>query len=269
MFGQSQQRSAGALAVSFGIHAAIFGLAVWVATRPAVAPRSANTADRVTHEIVWLDAPGPAGGGGSGGNERPEPIRRAQLPGKDPITVPVQRAPALEEPQPEPQESPIQNLLIPAQTLASADLSQTGSIEGIPKFDSLGPGRKGGAGTRDGTGDGDGDGPGLGDGSRGGCCSGVYRIGNGVQVPRLLHEVKPQYTTQAMRAKIQGDVLLECVVQADGTVGTIRVLRSLDSMFGLDEEAIKAARQWRFAPGARQGQPVAVLVTIGISFALR
>jgi protein TonB len=87
--------------------------------------------------------------------------------------------------------------------------------------------------------------------------------------PRLLQEVKPQYTAPAMRAKIQGEVLLECVVQSDGTVGNIRVVRSLDPTFGLDQEAIKAARQWRFAPGTRQGQPVAVLVTIAIAFTLR
>ena len=72
-----------------------------------------------------------------------------------------------------------------------------------------------------------------------------------------------------MRAKVQGEVILECVVENDGTVGRIRVVRSLDSIFGLDEEAIKAARQWRFVPGTRQGQPVPVLVTIAIAFALR
>ena len=93
--------------------------------------------------------------------------------------------------------------------------------------------------------------------------------GNGVETPRLLREVKPQYTAQAMRAKIQGEVLLECIVQPDGAVGNIRVVRSLDSAFGLDQEAIKAARQWRFAPGTRQGQPVPVLVTIAIAFTLR
>ena len=72
-----------------------------------------------------------------------------------------------------------------------------------------------------------------------------------------------------MRAKIQGEVLLECVVQPDGTVGNIRVVRSLDSAFGLDQEAIKAARQWRFVPGTTKGEPVAVLVTIAIAFTLR
>jgi TonB family protein len=71
-----------------------------------------------------------------------------------------------------------------------------------------------------------------------------------------------------MRAKIQGGVLLECVVQTDGTVGDVRVLRSLDTTYGLDQEAIKAAKQWKFAPGTRNGEPVPVMVTIELTFTL-
>ena len=72
-----------------------------------------------------------------------------------------------------------------------------------------------------------------------------------------------------MRAKVQGEVWLEAVVLPDGTVGDVRVVRSLDRNFGLDEEAIRAAKQWRFIPGTRFGEPVAVLVTLAISFTLR
>ena len=85
----------------------------------------------------------------------------------------------------------------------------------------------------------------------------------------MLREVKPQYTSDAMRAKVQGTVLLECVVRPDGSVGDVQILRSLDGVFGLDQEAIKAAKQWRFAPGTRLGEPVPVLVTIELTFTLR
>ena len=85
----------------------------------------------------------------------------------------------------------------------------------------------------------------------------------------LIRDVKPQYTADAMRAKIQGSVWLECIVLPDGSVGNVRVTRSLDPRFGLDEEAIKAARQWRFRPGLRMGEPVSVIVTIELSFNLR
>ena len=109
----------------------------------------------------------------------------------------------------------------------------------------------------------------MGQGSGGGTGGGVYRPGSGVINPRVLREIKPQYTADAMRAKVQGTVLLECVVLPDGTVGSVEVVRSLDSTFGLDQEAIKAAKRWRFAPGTRFGEPVAVLVTIELTFTLR
>jgi protein TonB len=72
-----------------------------------------------------------------------------------------------------------------------------------------------------------------------------------------------------MQARIQGAVLLECVVLSDGTVGDVTVIRSLDGAFGLDQEAVRAAREWRFLPGRRFGEPVPVFVNIELVFALR
>ena len=272
LFQQSQKRSAGALAVSLGIHAALFGLGIWIAIDPNARQTTSTLVDNLSKEIVWLNVPGPGGGGGGGGNQRIEPVKKVELKGEDKATlsVPVTKPPpAVVQEKPKDTPPPVQELTIPAQTLAAADLSQAGAMEGIPTSESLGLGRGGGAGTGQGTGIGPGRGSGLGDGFGGGTGGGAYRPGNGVETPRLLREVKPQYTAQAMRAKIQGEVLLECVVEPDGSVGRIKVARSLDSTFGLDEEAIKAARQWRFAPGTRKGEPVAVLVTIAIAFTLR
>ena len=99
--------------------------------------------------------------------------------------------------------------------------------------------------------------------------SGMYRPGNGVTTPRVVREVKPQYTSEAMRAKIQGNVLLEVVVKTDGTVGDVTVVRSLDPTFGLDKEAVKAAKQWRFMPGTRLGKPVPVVIILELTFTLR
>ena len=62
---------------------------------------------------------------------------------------------------------------------------------------------------------------------------------------------------------------LEGVVQTDGSVAYAHVIRSLDPTFGLDEEALKAARQWRFAPGTRMGEPVPVVVTMDVTFSLK
>ena len=82
-------------------------------------------------------------------------------------------------------------------------------------------------------------------------------------------EVKPSYTAEAMRAKVQGAAMVETVVREDGSVGRVRVVRSLDRTFGLDDEALKAVKNWRFRPGKRQGANVAVLVEIELMFTLR
>lgn len=229
--------------------------------------------DIPTDHIVWLAEPGPGGGGGGGGNESPEPPRVAELPGEDAVSVPVEPPvdlepePIVEEP---PDAPPLQALNIPAQTLASAEGPiVTGAIEGIGPPTSLGSGRGGGAGTGVGTGIGPGEGSGLGPGRGGGTGGGVYRPGNGVESPRLLRDAKPQYTADAMRAKIQGRVEIECVVELDGRCNRIRIVDSLDPVFGLDEEAIKAVRQWRFEPGRRNGEEVPVIVNIELTFTLR
>ena len=98
---------------------------------------------------------------------------------------------------------------------------------------------------------------------------GVFKVGNDVTTPGLVAEVKPKYTRLAMKAGIQGTVLIGLVVQTDGKVGRMIVLRSLDQTFGLDREALTAARQWRFTPATRMGQPVEVVATIELTFTLR
>jgi protein TonB len=72
-----------------------------------------------------------------------------------------------------------------------------------------------------------------------------------------------------MRARVQGLVTMQAIVLADGSVGSTRILRSLDPTFGLDEEALRTIKQWRFAPGRRQGRAVPVLVEIEMMFTLR
>ena len=114
-----------------------------------------------------------------------------------------------------------------------------------------------------------GTGSGLGDGTGGGTGGGIYRPGNGVVTPRAIYAAKPRYTNDAMRARLQGSVLVECVVQTNGACTNVRVLRSLDPVLGLDQEAINAALEWRFAPGTLLGQAVPVIVTIELDFVLR
>lgn len=97
----------------------------------------------------------------------------------------------------------------------------------------------------------------------------VFEPGDGVSLPVVVREVKPQYTPEAKAAKIQGNVLLQALVLVGGTVGNTKVVKSLDTKFGLDKEAIKAVQQWRFKPGLKDGKPVPVRITIELTFILR
>ena len=101
------------------------------------------------------------------------------------------------------------------------------------------------------------------------CPPRVYRPGKEVKAPRLVKEVKPEYTPEAMDARIQGSVWLEAVVLDTGEIGEVEVTRSLDSVYGLDNEAVKAMKQWRFEPGTKDGKPVAVRVEVEMSFKVK
>ena len=135
---------------------------------------------------------------------------------------------------------------------------------------SLGTGQDLGAGTGKGGGIGPGDGKGLGDGLDDGAGGGAFRVGNGVSAPIVVRDQKPLYTSEAMLRRIQGETELDCIVLRDGTVGKCDVVKPLDSnQFGLDNEAVKAAKKWVFRPGTRQGEPVNVLVRIILEFNMR
>ena len=224
--------------------------------------------DRQDDRIIWIADEGPGGGGGGGGNQMKDPPRKAELPGKAEITVPVARPPRMEAPTEPP--APVEALDIPAVAQASAAEALQGLIAAQPRplTPSQGPGSGGGAETGKGRGSGAGTGSGWGSGSGDNTGGGPYHPGNGVTMPVPLDEVRPRYTSEAMRARIQGTVRVECVVQPSGVCTDVQMVRSLDPTFGLDSEAVKATRQWRFKPGTRLGQPVPVLVTIELSFAL-
>ena len=95
------------------------------------------------------------------------------------------------------------------------------------------------------------------------------RPGDGVTAPRVVKEVHPVYTDEAKRQRIQGMVTMDVVVLADGTVGDVTVTKSLDTEYGLDEQAVNAVKQWRFRPASRRGRAVTTVVTIELTFSLR
>jgi periplasmic protein TonB len=263
-------------AVSSTIHAGVLSVAVLVTTF-GVAPTAMVPVEPIAHEpvhLVFLNLPGPGGGGGGGGRREPTPPPKAQRAGRAPISSPVPEretpAPLVPEPAPPPplvaERFPTVVAPVIAAPADTQDLS--GVLEEVPATaPSHGPGTQDGTGTGAGAGVGAGDGSGIGPGSGGGTGGGPYRPGSGITPPRLLREVKATYTEEARRASIMGDVVLEIVVRRDGSVGDLSIRRGLGA--GLDERAIQAVRQWRFAPATRQGQPVDVVVEVAVEFTLR
>ncbi len=247
-------------------------LIILLAIRFGPQPERCSNSFRTPQSKILSGSPvdGPGGGGGGGGNQMPEPPRKAEVPGKEKITVPVQ-ANAQTDAGTAQGRAPTRAAADPGADDGGA-LSWTlpGAIKpNAPVSESQGTGKEGGAGTGTGQGIGSGQGAGLGPGFGGGTGGGAYRPGAGITLPTVLREVKPAYTADAMRAKVQGSVWLECIVMPDGSVGEVKVTRSLDPIFGLDQEAIKAAKMWRFRPGMRQGEPVPVIITIELTFTLR
>jgi TonB family protein len=235
--------------------------ALSVVVRPSDAPL-------VLPRMVFLIAPGRGAGGGGGGNRQPAPIRRAERVGHDRATVPIAR-PLSTTGRTADVPTPAQQLLLDAKPLAFGLIEQIGALEGGMTFGtSQGPGSGNGVGEGVGTGVGSGRGPGAGPGSGGGTGGGLYRPGGAVTPPTLVAQVRPSYTSDALRRKIQGTVLLEAIVRANGRPSNIRVVRSLDPG-GLDEQAIEAVQQWRFNPGRLADVPVDVLVTIVLDFSIR
>jgi len=90
----------------------------------------------------------------------------------------------------------------------------------------------------------------------------------GLTAPVIDKQVSAVYTPEAMRARVQGTVDVDIVIDSRGQVVRARVAKSLDDRFGLDDNAIFAARQWTFKPGQAAGKPVFVIARISVSFRL-
>jgi TonB family protein len=260
---------------------------------------SANDTEEVIKErepvrLVYLMSPGPGGGGGGGGLRMPTPPPPAarksvvKVARRSPPVPPVRRRatppPPVppRPPQPDPPRPPtIQPLVVeppkppPAQTIKAPVVPDTSDLyEAIGMLSrrpagppSQGPGTGGGVGSGSGAGIGEGSGGGIGPGTGGGTGGGPFQPGSGIDPPTVVREVRPTYTDEARRRAIEGDVVLEIVVRRDGSVGNVRVQRTLGA--GLEQKAIEAVRQWRFSPARRQGVAVDVVVNVSVEFKLR
>ena len=78
----------------------------------------------------------------------------------------------------------------------------------------------------------------------------------------------PKYPDLARRAGLQGTVILLAVIEKNGTVGEIEVVKSPDQRWGFDLAAIDAVKQWRYQPALMNGGPVAAYIQVMVEFTL-
>jgi protein TonB len=267
------------LVVSTSLHGLAVATILFVASLGfAVADeRTEPLKDPEPIRMVFLVAAGPGGGGGGGGLKFKTPPPKAERKGIEKISspIPARKLPPPMRPAPKPPEPPkpieakqLPPVMAPIPTKPAETQDREGLLAKAPEAPpTQGQGTGGGVGSGQGTGLGKGDGTGVGEGSGGGYGGGPFRPGSGVEPPRLLREVKADYTDEARRGNIEGEVELEIVVRRDGTVGDVKIVRGLRG--GLNERAVQAVRQWRFAPGRMKGTPVDVVVEVGVEFRLR
>ncbi|HUR33098.1 MAG TPA: TonB family protein [Vicinamibacterales bacterium] len=94
----------------------------------------------------------------------------------------------------------------------------------------------------------------------------AVRVGGNIQAPTLVKRVEPTYPDLALVAKVTGMVILEASVGADGGVESVRVLRSVKF---LDEAAIAAVKQWRYAPLVLNGIATPFVLTVTLNFSVK
>jgi periplasmic protein TonB len=256
------------LALSGSLHVALVAAALFAFGLPATVATSASVTTPAIH-LVFLTTPGPGGGGGGGGALQQSPPSKALLKGRHPIASPLPPpppAPTMQELRAEPIAAA--SIVAPIASAPDDDRDRAGVLAQVPpRDDSHGSGRGGGADSGAGVGIGEGEGSGVGPGTGGGFGGGAYRPGSGITPPRVVREVKADYTEDARRRGVTGEVVMEVVVRRDGSVGSVQLLRGLEP--GLDERALNAVRLWKFTPAERQGVPVDVVVEVGMEFRLR
>jgi TonB family protein len=206
-----------------------------------------------------------SGGGGGGGRKAPTPPSKGQLPRGDVKQI----VPPMVEIKNLAPELAVETTVIAPQLAHLTPLPNIafGDPNGVVGPPSAGPGTGGGIGTGRGTGIGSGTGGGVGPGTGGGIGGGVFNVGGGVSEPVLLTQIQPEYSDDGRKARIQGTVELLIIVTADGTVKFDNVRKNLG--YGLDQKAIDAVKKWKFAPGKKDGKPVATYVSVLVNFSLR
>ena len=190
--------------------------------------------------------------GGGGGHTSPTPVSRGHLPRSSDHPLVPPTSPPLAHPK----------IAIEPTVELQKDLHIASTLPNLGQPNSPLVGTSLGNGF--GTGLGGGSGSGLGPGTGGNTGGGARRVGGSVSAPVLLFSVEPEFSEEARRAKVAGNVLVSLWVTPEGHPTHVRVLRGVG--MGLDQKAVEAVEQYRFAPALENGKPVLVEVNVEVDF---
>lgn len=207
---------------------------------------------RVVEPVLQIMARAAGRNGGGGGQPGHVPVSKGRLPKlAEQQIVPPSKPPLLP-----PRIAIAPTVVMQSITLADNLMPNVGMPNSPVVGVSMGDGR--------GTGIGPGDGPGVGPGTGGNTGNGLRHVGGSVSMPEVIYSVEPEFSEEARKAKISGDVTVYLWVDEHGNPTHIRVLRGMG--MGLDEKAVEAVRQYRFKPAMENGRPVKVEMYVVVNF---
>jgi protein TonB len=249
------KRDPTATVISAAVNLSIMAIVLWFAAHHIVEAVKAKNA-----AVVTLDVPPPPKAppklqtmGGGGGQKGPAPVSKGNPPKFSPQQLNPPKVPPLEQPK---INVPVTVDVDPNLKMAHVDLPNLG----LPNSPNVGTSM----GNGNGTGLGSGNGSGIGPGSGGNMGGGVRRIGGGVSAPVVLFAPEPEFSEEARKAKVAGNVLVYLQVDTTGHPTHVRVLRGIG--LGLDEKAMEAVRQYKFKPAMENGKPVVVEMNVEVNF---
>jgi periplasmic protein TonB len=237
---------------AIAIYALIFLLIAWLLHKHVQFAAPVKTI-QVTELAIPPQAPPKADAMGGGGGQRgPTPVTKGTPPKFADTQIVPPKAPPLEPPK----------INIEPTIEVQKDVKMASSIPqiGIASSPLIGMSMGNGSGT----GLGSGNGSGLGPGSGGNTGGGPKRIGGGVSAPVLIYSVEPEFSEEARKAKVAGNVLVNLWVDTQGNPSHVRVIRGVG--MGLDEKAMEAVRQYKFKPAMENGKPVLVELNVEVNF---
>jgi protein TonB len=246
------------IAIAVGGHIVVILLIVWISSRVikivnAPKPKVVDLTFDVPAPQPPVKIPSPKAMGGGGGARDIAPVTAGHLPKFSPTPiVPPSNPPKIEPKLTVDPAINVQTTVHMASNLPNIGMPNAPNV-GVS---SMGNGSGGGLGS--------GRGNGMGPGSGGNTGGGVYSVGGDVSAPRLIYQVDPEFSEEARKAKFQGEVLVALVVDATGRPTQVHVIRPVG--MGLDEKAMEAVRQYKFAPAKKGGQAVPVMLNVAVNF---